>query len=114
MIRRPPRSTLFPYTTLFRSLNGFALEGTKGVPRGIVQNRGVQFGPALGFAYALDSKTVIRAGGRIAYDRVQGNPWYTGLGIPPTTRAGTLYYGNLTRADPLHPNVPDVAGAVAP
>src|SRR3712207_8448528 len=25
MIRRPPRSTLFPYTTLFRSLNGYAL-----------------------------------------------------------------------------------------
>src|SRR2546426_12827598 len=25
MIRRPPRSTLFPYTTLFRSLTGFAL-----------------------------------------------------------------------------------------
>src|SRR5260370_9564289 len=23
MIRRPPRSTLFPYTTLFRSLDGF-------------------------------------------------------------------------------------------
>src|SRR5438876_5105927 len=23
MIRRPPRSTLFPYTTLFRSSNGF-------------------------------------------------------------------------------------------
>src|SRR2546429_6253642 len=26
MIRRPPRSTLFPYTTLFRSLFQFALE----------------------------------------------------------------------------------------
>src|SRR3712207_9034883 len=25
MIRRPPRSTLFPYTTLFRSLGGVAL-----------------------------------------------------------------------------------------
>src|SRR2546421_6131707 len=25
MIRRPPRSTLFPYTTLFRSLRGEAL-----------------------------------------------------------------------------------------
>src|SRR3712207_4325871 len=25
MIRRPPRSTLFPYTTLFRSLGGLAL-----------------------------------------------------------------------------------------
>src|SRR3712207_7682869 len=24
MIRRPPRSTLFPYTTLFRSMNGTA------------------------------------------------------------------------------------------
>src|SRR5947209_10967982 len=24
MIRRPPRSTLFPYTTLFRSLAGFS------------------------------------------------------------------------------------------
>src|SRR5258705_13891819 len=24
MIRRPPRSTLFPYTTLFRSLHGIA------------------------------------------------------------------------------------------
>src|SRR2546430_4254222 len=25
MIRRPPRSTLFPYTTLFRSLDGVSL-----------------------------------------------------------------------------------------
>src|SRR5256885_10557240 len=29
MIRRPPRSTLFPYTTLFRSLHGL-LANTKG------------------------------------------------------------------------------------
>src|SRR5258708_37009811 len=28
MIRRPPRSTLFPYTTLFRSLFRLALRGT--------------------------------------------------------------------------------------
>src|SRR2546429_4235558 len=27
MIRRPPRSTLFPYTTLFRSLAGFGRPG---------------------------------------------------------------------------------------
>src|SRR5690242_21088739 len=27
MIRRPPRSTLFPYTTLFRSINGVAVLG---------------------------------------------------------------------------------------
>src|SRR5688572_31540180 len=31
MIRRPPRSTLFPYTTLFRSaLGGEAAEGRRG------------------------------------------------------------------------------------
>src|SRR3712207_8666049 len=29
MIRRPPRSTLFPYTTLFRSLSRQAGEGTR-------------------------------------------------------------------------------------
>src|SRR3712207_8306192 len=30
MIRRPPRSTLFPYTTLFRSLHRGAVEGFPG------------------------------------------------------------------------------------
>src|SRR2546425_5006174 len=35
MIRRPPRSTLFPYTTLFRSV----LKG-KHAPLGFVQERG--------------------------------------------------------------------------
>src|SRR5437762_4727208 len=29
MIRRPPRSTLFPYTTLFRSGNSITLEGQR-------------------------------------------------------------------------------------
>src|SRR5690349_22752365 len=33
MIRRPPRSTLFPYTTLFRSLAGKALDLRQPVPR---------------------------------------------------------------------------------
>src|SRR5690242_20907106 len=33
MIRRPPRSTLFPYTTLFRSLESYQnLEKMRGVP----------------------------------------------------------------------------------
>src|SRR3989442_9548765 len=31
MIRRPPRSTLFPYTTLFRSL--YELQGLRGVDK---------------------------------------------------------------------------------
>src|SRR5258708_18496470 len=32
MIRRPPRSTLFPYTTLFRSLTEMALRWEMGDP----------------------------------------------------------------------------------
>src|SRR3712207_7590283 len=31
MIRRPPRSTLFPYTTLFRSLGEFAAGDESGI-----------------------------------------------------------------------------------
>src|SRR5258705_9977879 len=34
MIRRPPRSTLFPYTTLFRSLAGQYAGGTAAVAAG--------------------------------------------------------------------------------
>src|SRR2546426_6888361 len=34
MIRRPPRSTLFPYTTLFRSLGGRAGRGVAAPARG--------------------------------------------------------------------------------
>src|SRR2546426_2894462 len=33
MIRRPPRSTLFPYTTLFRSLVVYHLQATRRQPR---------------------------------------------------------------------------------
>src|SRR2546426_4943509 len=33
MIRRPPRSTLFPYTTLFRSATLFAIRFRPGLPR---------------------------------------------------------------------------------
>src|SRR2546422_2522093 len=53
MIRRPPRSTLFPYTTLFRSVGGRArrdqrsvgrlarprLTGGRGVPRCVDRDR---------------------------------------------------------------------------
>src|SRR3712207_8057642 len=34
MIRRPPRSTLFPYTTLFRSDGVLVAEDARGVARG--------------------------------------------------------------------------------
>src|SRR5258708_29287543 len=45
MIRRPPRSTLFPYTTLFRSISGAKVykeqcavcHGLPGEPKGAIQ-----------------------------------------------------------------------------
>src|SRR5258707_4895768 len=39
MIRRPPRSTLFPYTTLFRSPPRRVLSKIKGVPRRSASHR---------------------------------------------------------------------------
>src|SRR5574337_1853845 len=45
MIRRPPRSTLFPYTTLFRSSQGnWRWEGPLGTPLGLVQAAGRNHG----------------------------------------------------------------------
>src|SRR5260370_42633580 len=39
MIRRPPRSTLFPYTTLFRSLRKNRLRGRTAVTYGLAANQ---------------------------------------------------------------------------
>src|SRR3712207_7143873 len=46
MIRRPPRSTLFPYTTLFRSAAGHtgAAEAVVGVERVLLLRREVSVG----------------------------------------------------------------------
>src|SRR5256885_4552616 len=38
MIRRPPRSTLFPYTTLFRSMLISSVIGVIGVAKGWLRN----------------------------------------------------------------------------
>src|SRR5256885_4118551 len=50
MIRRPPRSTLFPYTTLFRSAAVFPLQRRERVRQGPedrgLQERGRAQGPA--------------------------------------------------------------------
>src|SRR2546426_8552836 len=50
MIRRPPRSTLFPYTTLFRSraprVCGAPAPGCDGIAHAAVRVRGRHVGPA--------------------------------------------------------------------
>src|SRR3712207_8570647 len=42
MIRRPPRSTLFPYTTLFRSLVRCALPTTSAHEISAIQTQGIR------------------------------------------------------------------------
>src|SRR3712207_7361421 len=44
MIRRPPRSTLFPYTTLFRSRGHVVEEARHALRVGVVEQRGVNGG----------------------------------------------------------------------
>src|SRR3712207_7999596 len=55
MIRRPPRSTLFPYTTLFRSVEDFVAEYAAGrTPNPCVRcNERIKFSALLDKALAL-------------------------------------------------------------
>src|SRR6266536_1274841 len=51
MIRRPPRSTLFPYTTLFRSLEGETRRGHAAI-------RQWWQGPANAFEYTVEVQSI--------------------------------------------------------
>src|SRR3712207_9226408 len=62
MIRRPPRSTLFPYTTLFRS-GGLAAHWQNGQPRGRPVQEGVVIELAVGVGTA-EHATLNALGGR--------------------------------------------------
>src|SRR2546430_13028166 len=50
MIRRPPRSTLFPYTTLFRSIQVSAVDvgADRGTPQAELHDRPLQLSRRLG------------------------------------------------------------------
>src|SRR3712207_7036121 len=61
MMRRPPRSTLFPYTTLFRSHLGAVDRAEQPGQRGRAAVEGVGGGPELGVTAAEDRP---RGGGR--------------------------------------------------
>ncbi len=76
--------------------NGFVVGGQNGYPRGLYQNRGVQYGPRLGAAYQVDRKTVVRLGAGIYFDRIEGNTTYSSLSLPPTLDIATIYYSPLS------------------
>src|SRR3712207_7048032 len=84
MIRRPPRSTLFPYTTLFRSPAG----------------RGLAGGAAAGVAAAPAGPAGRRGAGRGAGRRPARHPVVGALG-----RAGVAGDRKSTRLNSSHANI---------
>src|SRR3712207_6319269 len=80
MIRRPPRSTLFPYTTLFRSFNQYRQHYTGGLRRltqGVVFPAGYQGHAA---TETCPGHSTILTGSRPARTGIIANNWYN-LGL---------------------------------
>src|SRR5256885_16197060 len=71
MIRRPPRSTLFPYTTLFRSAFSYDLPrvGHDGFLKALLNNWGLdgRFSVRTGFPVTLVGNSLLQKSGKI-YD----------------------------------------------
>ena len=97
--------------------NGMVQQGTAGEPRGLTKSRGPQFGPRFGLAWApggSTGKTVIRMGGGVFYERIQGNYIYYQVTNPPVLRESQLWYGNVDNiASSQATNFPVNAGGVA-
>jgi hypothetical protein len=66
-----------------------------GGPRGMYPNHAT-WSPRVGFAYAVDDKTVLRGGFGLFYDRIQGNPTFYTLNNPPYVSSVSYNYGNLS------------------
>jgi Carboxypeptidase regulatory-like domain len=81
-------------------LNGIGIEGQPGVPKGLVNNHWLNFGPRVGFAYDLtgQGKTVLRGGFGQMFERIQGNDMYDAGGTPPFS--GAFNANDVLLSDP--------------
>jgi hypothetical protein len=78
--------------------NGIVHAGKNGTPRGLIDNRGIQWGPRVGMVYQFDDKTVVRTGGGIFFERIATSAvGYTTnfLTSPPDVQLSQIYYGNV-------------------
>src|SRR2546422_5300214 len=76
MIRRPPRSTLFPYTTLFRSSQEASENTSSSGPtsRGILGTPEYMAPEQMQPGFKLDARADIYALASIAYHMLSGRP----------------------------------------
>src|SRR5437016_11052356 len=73
--------------------------GRFGLTNGLIQDRGVHYGPRFGLAWTPAGpagKTVVRMGGGIFYERIQGNMIFNQINFPPGLLTPKIYYGNLS------------------
>jgi len=66
-----------------------------GAPRGLYGGQNT-FAPRVGFAYALNSATVLRGGFGMFYDRMEGNVVFPTLNNPPFVGSSSFTYANLS------------------
>src|SRR3712207_9439190 len=93
MIRRPPRSTLFPYTTLFRSVVGDATG--KGVPAALVMS--TTCGMLQAVSQALDSPSpgeILERVNETLLARIPANMFVTCFYAILDPKSGSLSYAN--------------------
>src|SRR5256885_15874840 len=102
MIRRPPRSTLFPYTTLFRSAIGrigFDLPDDYGPPRIEPGLPGTNFfEPTAAFGWYLFAGVDGRAIARNIF--LDGNTWQTSRGVEKIPLVGDLQLWGAVSSEP--------------
>src|SRR3712207_8158403 len=95
MIRRPPRSTLFPYTTLFRSPvqanRGASLEVARGEIHALVGENGAGKSTLMRVLAGMYQPN----GGRVVGDGREVTGWNTGEAIAAAGRMFNLLF-NLT------------------
>ena len=98
-------------------INNGMVQQNHGVPNGLTKSRGPQFGPRFGFAWTpggADSKTVVRGGVGVFFERIQGNYLFYQITNPPVLRESQLWYGNISNiATAQQTYFPVSAGGVA-